>query len=274
MYRLRPLSLTMATAIVLPLCAAAPTVAQTPAAHVTDDDGLFRLPSLRTAAPVLGGALLLFTLDGEIQEGFQNGGLQGNSALQTIAGTFKPMGGRKPAAIAAGAFVVGWVTGNETLEDIGFHTAESVILASTIGAGIKFATGRARPFMAPEDPDEFEFGRGARDHGHFASFPSGHTTAAFALAAALGEESEEHWPGAGRYVKPLAYGSATLVGLSRMYDDAHWATDVLIGAALGTTMGLRVVRRAHDDPDAFRLEPVVITTESGATAGIGGTFRF
>jgi membrane-associated phospholipid phosphatase len=36
-----------------------------------------------------------------------------------------------------------------------------------------------------------------------------------------------------RWVPPVAYGLATLVGLSRIYDNAHWASDVMAGAAIG-----------------------------------------
>jgi membrane-associated phospholipid phosphatase len=41
------------------------------------------------------------------------------------------------------------------------------------------------------------------------------------------------------------YGGATLVGLSRMYNNAHWASDVVLGAAIGTFSGIKVVRYSH-----------------------------
>jgi hypothetical protein len=45
------------------------------------------------------------------------------------------------------------------------------------------------------------------------------------------------------------YGGATLVGLSRMYHNKHWASDVALGAAIGTFSGLKVVRYSHTHPD-------------------------
>src|SRR5450759_3446218 len=45
------------------------------------------------------------------------------------------------------------------------------------------------------------------------------------------------------------YGGATLVGLSRMYHNNHWASDVVLGAAIGTFSGLKVVRYSHAHPD-------------------------
>ena len=47
------------------------------------------------------------------------------------------------------------------------------------------------------------------------------------------------------------YGGATLVGLSRMYNNAHWASDVALGAAIGTFSGIKVVRYSHAHPNNF-----------------------
>jgi membrane-associated phospholipid phosphatase len=47
------------------------------------------------------------------------------------------------------------------------------------------------------------------------------------------------------------YGAATLVGLSRMYNNAHWASDVAVGAAIGTFAGIKIVRYNHGHTDNF-----------------------
>ncbi|WP_324717540.1 phosphatase PAP2 family protein [Carboxydochorda subterranea] len=57
------------------------------------------------------------------------------------------------------------------------------------------------------------------------SFPSGHTTASFAIATVLAAR----WPAAG----PLAFATASIVGLSRTYLGHHYPSDVLAGAAIG-----------------------------------------
>jgi membrane-associated phospholipid phosphatase len=46
----------------------------------------------------------------------------------------------------------------------------------------------------------------------------------------------------------VKYGGASLIALSRMYNNKHWASDVLMGAAIGTFAGTKVVRYHHSHP--------------------------
>jgi membrane-associated phospholipid phosphatase len=61
------------------------------------------------------------------------------------------------------------------------------------------------------------------------SMPSGHAMAAFATATVLSEE----WP----RLAPFFYAIATYVGFARVQQSAHWTSDVVIGAVLGTLIG-------------------------------------
>jgi hypothetical protein len=100
------------------------------------------------------------------------------------------------------------------------------------------------------NPDNFQFGRGFHDrNGPFVSFPSGHAAASFAMAAALTSEADQWHPGLARIIGPVAYGSAGLVGLARVYQNDHWASDLPIAAAIGTWSGLTVVARSHRKAD-------------------------
>ena len=62
------------------------------------------------------------------------------------------------------------------------------------------------------------------------SMPSGHTSHSFAVAAVVNELY-------GREAGITAYILAGLVGVSRINDNKHYLTDVLIGAGLGTVIG-------------------------------------
>jgi membrane-associated phospholipid phosphatase len=96
------------------------------------------------------------------------------------------------------------------------------------------------------NPDDFQFFRGFHDgNGPFVSFPSGHAAASFAVAAVITGEVDRWHPGMARIVGPIAYGGAGLVGLARMYQNVHWASDLPLAAAIGTWSGLTVIARTH-----------------------------
>jgi hypothetical protein len=88
------------------------------------------------------------------------------------------------------------------------------------------------------------------------SFPSGHTSNAFALAAV----AERHY---GWKVGAPAYLLAGIVGVSRLHEDKHWLSDVAAGATLGYLVGRTVVRvnggtREHPGGETtFNLSPIV-----------------
>jgi membrane-associated phospholipid phosphatase len=110
---------------------------------------------------------------------------------------------------------------------------------------LKIVLGRARPYLTSDtNPRSFAFLRG-RKGGNYQSFPSGHATSAFAAAAAVQAETSEWWPQTKWIIGPIVYTGAAMVGLSRIYDDKHWASDIVMGAAVGSFAGLKVVRFNH-----------------------------
>ena len=77
-----------------------------------------------------------------------------------------------------------------------------------------------------------------RSIGGFGSFPSGHTAAAFSVATVYAERYRNH-----RWVPWVAYGLASVVGLSRLNAQAHFPSDIFFGAALGFSVSHFVVLR-------------------------------
>ncbi|HET9685443.1 MAG TPA: phosphatase PAP2 family protein, partial [Gemmatimonadaceae bacterium] len=59
-------------------------------------------------------------------------------------------------------------------------------------------------------------------------------------------------------IGPLMYGGATAVGLSRMYNNRHWASDIIVGAGIGTFAGLKVVR-FNDSHSGNRVDRFFLT---------------
>jgi hypothetical protein len=151
--------------------------------------------------------------------------------------------------IGSGMYLVGRLTSHRTLEDVGLHTTEAIVLGSGVTMVLKDVLGRSRPFVtSATDPRDFKFGAGF-GNGDRQSFPSGHTTAAFAAASSLTSEVHRVYPHLTWFAGPVLYAGATTVGLARMYHNKHWASDVALGAAIGTFSGLKVVRYSHNHPD-------------------------
>lgn len=85
------------------------------------------------------------------------------------------------------------------------------------------------------------------------SFPSGHTSRAFAGATFLARYVDRRWDSDLGY---LAWLPAAAVGLARVQHDQHWASDVVAGALLGTFL-TNLVWNAHYGPgeDALFTAP-------------------
>ena len=77
----------------------------------------------------------------------------------------------------------------------------------------------------------FKYGIGIErpDNSTKNSFPSGHTFTAFTGAEVLRREYGEEYP----WIAVAGYTVATIVGMMRIYNNRHWAGDVLAGAGLG-----------------------------------------
>jgi len=156
------------------------------------------------------------------------------------------VGGPGPLALGALLYGVGHVRDNGFVTQTGREVMRAVIVSGAMTAVLKGTVGRARPFAAPGDPDEFSPGHGFT-HASFASFPSGHTSAAFATATVLSRELSLSHPGSRWWINSLLFGGATFVGFSRVYQRQHWPSDVVAGAALGTITGYEVVAHARGD---------------------------
>jgi len=161
----------------------------------------------------------------------------------------------QPGAVIIGSalYGIGRVTDNARMADLGLHGTEAMAVGVGVTFFIKGLAGRARPYATSDtNPRDFGFARGFR-HEEYRSFPSGHTVTAFAAAAAVTREVSRWRRDAVWYVGPAVYSGAVLAGLSRMYDNKHWASDVAVGAAIGTFSGWKVVQYHHSHP-ANRLD--------------------
>ena len=208
---------------------------------------LFIPRDLLTIGAFSAATAAVWPYDQQLARQFQQPRIQENRFLRATATGFRLIGDPGSIGAAAALYVIGRTADNAHVEDIGLHATESVLFASLVTGGIKVVAGRARPEVDVNNPRDFRLFRGLKGSS-FQSFPSGHTTSAFAFAAAISSELARWQPGTRWTVGPVMYTGAALVGASRMYNNKHWASDVLAGAAIGTFVGTKVVRFQHSHP--------------------------
>jgi membrane-associated phospholipid phosphatase len=131
----------------------------------------------------------------------------------------------------------GYEEGREMLEAAGFSAVTTTL--------IKYGAGRGRP-NDTSDPDDWRSGGD--------SFPSLHTSAAFAIGTVIAESGSDNH----RWMRRiLGYGMAGATGYARLHDNVHWLTDTLAGAAVGIATARFVMNRGNerDRSAAFSLVP-------------------
>jgi len=181
-----------------------------------------------------------------------------SETLDDLAGVFRQEG--EPAyyaGVSLGVLAVGLVAHNTNIQRAGGRLVTSVLLAGLASEGMKRLVGRSRP---DEGVGAFEFHpfTSLKDSSGLQvrqAMPSGHSTAAFAVATSLADDIDS--PVADILLYTLAAGAAW----SRINDDRHWLTDTAMGAVLGVTTAKLVAGRWR----IFNLRPPgFLVTPAGA----------
>ena len=145
-----------------------------------------------------------------------NSSIGADKTFRFISNSSTPIGLCSPVTL----FIVGAIQKDELLKRNSYRHAASLALSSGLSYILKISFQRKRPFVTY--PDIIK-----KSHGGSWSFPSGHTTFAFATATSL-TLSFPKW-----YVAVPAYLWASTVAYSRMYLGVHYPSDVLGGIILG-----------------------------------------
>lgn len=123
---------------------------------------------------------------------------------------------------------------NLRLKNTALVGARSVLVANGITQALKWTFHRHRPNSgSPRDTWD-----GPSLSPKHVSFPSGHSATAFAWATVVASEYHDK-PG----VSSLAYSAAALTAFSRVNDNEHWLTDVLVGSAIGYYTAKTIIHR-------------------------------
>lgn len=240
-------------------------VAQSPATaardttHAQTQAPFFTLKDAILAGAFAVGTVAMFPLDKRLAIHLTNPGAQGNTFFKNWSHNVEVITSPGAYLIGGGLYAVGRLGHFERVADLGWHGTEAILLAEGVTYALKGIAGRERPFLSNgTQPGNWTPGKGFRS-GDWSSFPSGHTTTAFAAAAAVTNETTRWWPRSEWVVGPIMYLGATSVGLSRMYHSRHWASDVVLGAAIGTFAGRKVVQYQHGHP-GNRLDRIMLGT--------------
>lgn len=170
-------------------------------------------------------------------------------------------------AVAGTFYLLGRKNNDYRARETGLLSAEALVNSMIAEEALKQITQRARPLAGRERSEFFEGGT---------SFPSGHSTQAWAVAAVIASEYK-HRPA----VQIAAYGVATAVSVARFTVHKHYLSDVVAGSALGYGIGKFVFKAHHRDTaeDGVVSKSVwpVITPQFNRQArqyGVGLTWNF
>lgn len=133
------------------------------------------------------------------------------------------------AAFSAATWGFGALSRNVELRHTGTAMMKGLLLDAVVVASLKSAVGRSRP-----------------DGTDSRSFPSGHTSGAFAISTIL---ARRH----GLRVAIPAYGLAALTAVARMEDKRHYLSDVVAGAAIGVAIGQLVTPKPRQDGGGLQV---------------------
>jgi membrane-associated phospholipid phosphatase len=211
--------------------------------------------------------IAFFQVDKHVAIQSQDEVTQANQFLKNVTSPAEALAYPGALAIEAGLYAVGRLTNHPRAAEVGWHSAEAIMFATVATNVLKKVVGRARPYVSL-DAHDFKFMGGFTEGHNRSSFPSGHTTTAFAFAASIATESRKKWPDKwwSEWAIPMGvYSGATVVGISRLYHNQHWASDVALGAAIGTFSGIKVIQWAHDHP-RNTLDRIMLGTHVTPTA--------
>lgn len=170
---------------------------------------------------VLGVGFLLYTVDQDIHQWSQD---HRSSSSEDFSKAITHLGhGGFLAGLISALYVSGELSHNNSLRKTALLSLESWVTTGIIVRSLKIITGRARPETGEPSHAFHLFSLRSR----FNSLPSGHASSAFAVATVIADQSRK------TYLDILAYSLATLVALSRIHNNKHWASDVFLGSSIG-----------------------------------------
>ena len=149
------------------------------------------------------------------------------------------------APVAGAFYLFGRSRNNDRARETGLLAAEALVDSVIVASALKGITQRARPSAGRERSEFFDGGN---------SFPSGHSTQAWAVATVIASEYHDR-----RVVQILSYGAATAVSVARFTGQKHYLSDIVVGSVLGYGIGKYVYGTHHRKSDLLTSEDEPVT---------------
>lgn len=186
---------------------------------------------LLTFASLGGITVAISAADRNVSTFFQENQTVGLSRVSTYG--LEPLANYYAFFTIGALMVHGLTNDNNKGSATAMMAIQSYLISGLLVKAPKYLFGRIRP-NAWWDPEPNEW----YGPGNGKSFPSGHTTSAFSVASVVAYQYRDK-----PWIPIASYGLATLVGVSRLYDNKHWVSDVFAGAVLGTVTGYFICRQ-------------------------------
>lgn len=204
----------------------------------------------------VGITVVLFHFDGDIDE-WARTKKQKHLWINKSSPLITNFGGPWGVYSVLATGLLGAAIKDETLVQTSLLATQAMITSGVWANIAKVLTGRERPLA----DYAFSNSEGGIWYGPFAvwdqdlavrkpvsafdAFPSGHTATAFSIATVFAMQYKDK-----KAIPVICYSAATLVGISRLTEHEHWASDVFVGGLLGYLCGRQVVNhynKTHQD---------------------------
>lgn len=211
---------------------------------------------------VVGATGSLMLLDQKIKTFSQNNKSQVASKFAVLG---NDLGNGAYTLPAVGSFYLyGYLADDNKARKTSLLALESFALSGLLTSGLKVLAERHRPSTGDLPT--------AWDGPHISmknlSFSSGHTASAFSIATVFAEQYKDQ-----AWVPPVAYSLATLTGLSRIYSNAHWSSDVFFGGAIGYFMS-KAILKLHKDDEKAATHLMILPAVSKEMTGVRVKYDF
>jgi len=212
---------------------------------------------------VLGVTSSLFLVDQDVKNFAQSHQSHVASKVATVG---NDLGNGLYTLPPVGAFYLyGYLADDHKAQRASLLAVESFAISGAMTSGLKMLAERHRP-NSGNSPTTWD---GPHLNLKNVSFCSGHSASAFSIATVFANEYKDN-----PYVPPVAYGLATLTGLSRIYSNEHWASDVFFGGALGYFVSKAVLSFHRDDKSKGPSRLTVMPSVSKEMTGLSMKYDF